>query len=405
MKIAIVGGSSQSTPSLFLTQEMRALLSILDVRLVGRSLVKLRAVKRALQVLCSERIRVQCHTDLSGLRDSKIVILQARYGGMPARARDETFPHQFGLCGDEGLGLGGLAAAFRSWPHLGSALSAVEQYCRSAHVLLMTAPLGILTRCARQTYPHLNVSGICELPWHTLVDLAAELMVEVEAIDFDYAGINHLGWFDRVETRGSDLIDAYARKRGSGSVFPSALDIATCKAVPLRYLRMHYNPERVLHDQQSVGCRAAALLRLEKRAFDAFGGGSSAEIKAALTRRPSPWYSYAVAPFISTIAGHNSDVTFFLSGANAGYISDLPDDDVLEKPFRFHNGALTEKKRVNPLPKMLLNQLQHFVEYERVAARAVLSGDPAESRSVLSTHPWMRNADIGALSEALSAAI
>ena len=101
MKVAIAGGSAASTPWLFDTPEIRRLQGRIEACLVGRSEQRLRAVKRAIEIVTGTTVAIS--TDASAFDGASLVVLQARYGGYAARARDERFPLRYGVCGDEGL--------------------------------------------------------------------------------------------------------------------------------------------------------------------------------------------------------------------------------------------------------------------------------------------------------------
>jgi 6-phospho-beta-glucosidase len=404
MKVAVVGGSAPSTPALFLAPELRALAGRLDVTLIGRSESGLRAVRRAVKILTGDAIAVECVTDLAGLDGAAIVVLQARYGGSESRARDELFPLRHGLCGDEGLGPGGLAAAWRSWPQLAHALETIVERCPQATVLLMTAPLSLLVRCARFAFPTLDVVGICELPWVTLRSVCASLSLEPNDVAFGYAGVNHLGWFDELHLRGIDLIPQYASQRDAA--FPSGDLIRSHSAIPLKYLHMHYHREDALNRQRAQPPRATELRSIQQRAMETFASAGSDEIVAALARRPTPWYTHAVAPFIAAMAGVPVSTVFFLSVPNDGYLPIMASDDVVEQPFVIAEGIRRRLPRHRNLGEPLAQTLQHFVEYERVAAHAVLAGKLSECANVLGKHPWIESStDVPALAADLIAAI
>lgn len=391
MKIAIVGGSASSTPALFLTREFLTLAGKLVITLIGRSEVRLHAVQRAIEMLTGGAVSVQCSTDLNDVQDASLVLLQARYGGYEGRARDELFPLRHNLCGDEGLGPGGLAAAWRSWPHVATALETIAQRCPFAKVLLMTAPLGLLVRCANAAFPSLDVVGICELPWVTLRSVCDALDVPVDKVQFSYAGVNHLGWFDRLRLGAEDLIARYASTRRD-SEFPSADLISVQHAIPLKYLRMHYEPADVLRRQRARPPRAVELQLIKQQAMQSFASGGRDEIVKALRRRPTPWYAGAVAPFVAAIAGLPTSTVFFLSTPNEDYLSFLAPDDTVEQPFTIESGLRCKLRRQCELPEPLVQTLSRFVEYERWAAQAVLINQLAACATVLSKHPWVRSA-------------
>ncbi|HEX3370426.1 MAG TPA: hypothetical protein VHS56_12670 [Candidatus Cybelea sp.] len=406
MKIAIVGGSAASTPALFMTPELRSLATQLDVTLIGRSEDRLAAVRRAIDILSRERIATRCATDFADLAGTDVVILQARYGGYDARARDESFPLRHGLCGDEGLGPGGFAAAWRSWPELSRALEAIHARCPRAKILLMTAPLSLLVRCALSAFPSLDVAGICELPWVTLRAACASLRAPVARVRFSYAGVNHLGWFDDLSVDGTNLVSQYAATCGDAS-FPTGRLIRATNAIPLKYLSLHYEPDVTLLRQRTQPSRASELASIQREAMKTFAAAGREEIVEALARRPTPWYADAVAPYVGALAGLPASTTFFLSLRNEGYLPFLAAEDVLEQPVVFHDGVRTRLERRTNLAPRLLQTLEHFVRYERLAARAVLADRIGDCANVLAEHPWLegRGVDVDALSADLLAAV
>jgi 6-phospho-beta-glucosidase len=312
MKLAIVGGSAHSTPNLFACDPIRALEDNLDVVLIGRSMGRLNAVARAIAMLAAPaefRITaaaVEQGGDVPSLRGADVVLCQARYGGYEARESDETFPHKFGLCGDEGLGVGGLAAAWRAWPALRETLESVRRHAPRARVILMTSPVGILTRCALFDFPDLWIAGVCELPWTTLSGACAVAAAGPDGATFEYAGVNHLGWFWNVFASGRDVVAAYAAARRDATDFPSSELIERLGAIPLKYLRLHYDAESVLRDQlASPRSRGRELLELQARADDVYRVADAPAIAALLRARATPWYEHAIAPLLGdTILSH-----------------------------------------------------------------------------------------------------
>ena len=407
MKLAIVGGSAASTPALFLTAQMQAIVTELETVLIGRSMRNLHAVERALRIAARiPQERVRSDTDYDAVRGSDVVLLQARYGGYDARARDETFPLKFGMCGDEGLGAGGLAAGWRSWPEIAKVLSAIRRLAPRARIVLMTAPLGLLVRCARRAFPDLDLVGICELPWATLQSICSRTSIPLECITFDYAGINHLGWFDSIQHGDVDVIDRFAQRcNASYETFPPQRLVRTLHAFPLKYLALHYQSDEVLKRQRAAPPRATELAAMRSRALAAFASDDVDEIIRALSIRPTPWYADAVAPYIAMLAGRPSQTVFFLSEENNGYLPQFAHDDVIEVPHEAHEGSLRRRSRTNTLSFLLEQTLRGFIEYERIAAEAIASDLRDKCACVLAKHPWAQQKEIDALSSELLGAI
>ena len=265
MKVVVLGANSISTP--WLVRYLARRSDAITLVLAGRRPERLAAIARASRIL-AEGSTVSVETAGAGcLSGADAVLIQFRVGGYAARRRDETFPLEFDLCGDEGLGAGGLAAAWRTWPVLHSALSDVSRICPRANVILLTSPLTTLVKVSRLAFPQLDVTGICELPFTTLSQIATW-----EALDWDYIGINHIGWL----------------------LFSSAPP-SRCK-----YLRLHYNRAEVLAEQKSrPGARADELTALESPVLESYALGNREEVQRAMrAHAPPDWYDAAVGPLL-----------------------------------------------------------------------------------------------------------
>lgn len=396
MKVAIVGGSAQSTPHLAAAPDFAALAGELELVLLARDPGALAAVARALAQLALPRRLAPRLCDAgadpaAALADADAVVLQARYGGYAARAFDEAFPLRHGIPGDEGLGPGGLAAAWRSWPRIDALLALVEARAPGATVVCLTAPLGILTHCARRARPALRFVGACELPFVTLRDACARTGADWRRAVFAYAGVNHLGWFDALACEGADLIARYAAARTGAADFPSGQLVAALGAVPLKYLRLHYDRARVVEEQRRAAPRALALEALRAESLAAFAAGGPAEIRAALAHRPAPWYEAAVAPLLAALAGRSVETPLFLTTANAGYLAELPADAVVEIPHTARRGSLERMPRGAPLPAPLRAELAALTRYEQLAAAAVTARSPGLLADALAAHPWVED--------------
>jgi 6-phospho-beta-glucosidase len=392
MKVVVLGGSSQSTPALwsYLTTHAEGL----RVVLMGRHAGRLQAVLRACRMLSEsssntiEWRRLDDPEAWNGLDDTRAFVVQVRNGGYAARDLDETLPLAYGVCGDEGLGPGGLSAGIRNWRSIEPLLKRISRTAPDAQVLLVSSPVGLLVRAAARMFPQLRVIGICELPWTTLLDIAAASGVPAEAIQFDYLGVNHLGWFYRLEHDGEDVVQKYARLRSLVTGFPSAALIRQCGAVPLAYLRLHYEREATLESQrQNARSRGAVLSEWSEQAFRVYAAGTREDIEHALRRRRSPWYPYAIGPFLAFLAGHAPRLPFFLSVTDCTE-PDFKPDDVLECAHVAESGRLRRLPRRAPVPSHLKQLLMRFVEYERLAARAVLTAGLPDIGTALEAHPW-----------------
>ncbi len=389
MIVTVLGGSAHSTPTLFDFLATQHDLPKLEFRLVGRSEVKLAAVRRASKiVLRKSNISVNCYRTNSkeigkALSGSDLVIVQPRIGALSGRLFDETFPLRHRLCGDEGLGLGGLSAAWRAWPIIKRLMALVGFVCPEAFILMVSSPVSLLTRLVCHSFPQLRIAGICELPWTTLKNVCESLHVPPSEVHFSYSGINHIGWFHSLSLGSRNLIDEYASTRLGSSEFPSGDLIRSCGGIPLKYLRLHYESIQMLEEQRTHPPRASVLLRLASDAFQVYRNGNRQEITRTLSRRPAPWYTDAIGPFILGCAGQPAGIPCFLSVGDQNF-------DVVEVPHENHAGTWVACKSTSPGPLRIQETLESFVSYERLAAEAVCSRDAQQLSVAVAAHPWIK---------------
>ncbi len=373
MIVALLGGSAHSTPHLAASGRLPAAT---ELRLVGRSSRRLAAVARAIGHLAPDMpCSAFAFDDLAqALTGADVVVVQIRVGGYRARAWDERFPHRYDSYGDEGLGAGGLAAAWRTWPVLAPLLATVARAAPAVPVLLLTSPIGILTRAARSAFPELDVRGICELPWTTLVERCRATGADPHTVAFSYAGVNHWGWFTALRDGRRDLIDA---------------------PLPLSYVELLLRPHLVRVRQRAAPARGDELARLAERAFAAYEGGPSAAIRAALARRPAPWYEHAVVPFLHGIGGADIATPVFLTTANARALPWLDDDDIVELPHRAHDGRWERLPASDdPAPVPTATIIRALVAFERAATHAVVARDREHLATALRAHPSFANTPV-----------
>ena len=398
MRVVIIGGSAQSTPALFEYLEGAMQTGALTVTLMGRDEMRLAAVARASRLLSGDAsINIDYATindarSAQALEGANVVILQIRVGGYAGRTHDETFPLRYGVCGDEGLGPGGLAAAWRAWPVIEPLISQIQTAAPEALLLIMSAPLGILTGAVARAFPRLRAVGICELPWTTLQDACRSCGEIPEEARFEYCGVNHMGWFHHITAGGRDLLPEYADARGQSEDFPAGKFIVEHEGVPTKYLKLHYHSQQSLEQQRRARrSRAQVLDELSRAAFPVYRSRPREEIKATLRRRATPWYTHAVGPLLLALLGQAVPIPFFLTKANDGYCSSFASDDVLEIPHKVENGALKRRVCSRPVPRHIAETTRAFVEFERAATTALPARDKTGIEHALRLHPWTRD--------------
>lgn len=382
--IAVLGGSAPSTPTLAQALSRSASRPV-TLRLVGRNPQHLRAVTRACAILCEgSRVSVAaCDVDRwrDAISGADIALIQVRQGGYAGRAFDERFPRTAGVPGDEGLGPGGLSAAYRTWPvlrHWLAELSSHAPYCR---IILVTSPGGLLVRLAHAEFPRLTVVHPCELPFLTLQELCASCEVPWEDASFDYVGHNHMGWFLRLKSGGTDVL---ARYRASGiATFPSSRLVSELGGFPLKYLRLHYEPLEVLREQAgALQARGDELVGIGERAHRVFAQGDLAAIQAAMSTRPARWHEGAVVPLIRAWMGDDIRVPLFLTRSDGA--AQLEERHHVARQGRVE--AVVAQSRVPPAMRAFMDRI---TRYEGLATIAIQNGSEADLEMALKEHPWV----------------
>jgi 6-phospho-beta-glucosidase len=366
----------------------------MEVVLASRSRRKLDAVTSASKLLVSGNITIRAQEigDNSWERildGSDCILIQIRVGGYEGRLFDETFPHKYGLCGDEGLGVGGLSAGWRTWPVVSGILDTIAKFSPRAFVIMLTSPLSLLVRAAL-AHTKLNVVGICELPWATLQKMSCLVGLQTRNVQADYFGVNHLGWFFNIRSRSEDLIEELASRADECS-FPTDKFLRAYHCLPTRYLRLHYEPKQVLMEQMSQKTpRAEALSNLQAEAYSAYESGEVRNVASVLEHRATPWYSQAVGPLLMAMASQRVEIPFYLSTPHGSYTSLLEPSDVVETAHQWVGGRLLRSPLTSALPEHVVENLVPLVRFERTATEAITSRKFPLLIEALSLHPWTR---------------
>jgi 6-phospho-beta-glucosidase len=301
-------------------------------------------------------------------------ILLVRVGGFAARAWDEEFPRRYGLVGDEGLGPGGIANAWRTLPKLEAIADAIRRTAPGARVINLMAPLGMTTRLLLNR--GVDGVGICELPAVTLQHWLSRAGAQPEEARWRYAGLNPLGWFWDVEAGGRDVLRLLLH-RGDVASSHYPLDGATLdrfQAAPLRYYYEIFDAEARarLHLERRPG-RARELSALAETLLERFASSPGADHPEE-DLRPTPWLDLAVAPIAAALLGGPPHAGF-ANVRNNGLIPELSGDLIVELPAGFTSGGVTPVGP-GPLPENVAAFLRKVGDAEMLAYTAAEQSDP-----------------------------
>jgi 6-phospho-beta-glucosidase len=409
-KVAMIGGGGVRTPLVIhgLVQATKQLgihtLCLFDVdrdrteiiARIGREIVRKAGVDFSITV----------SSDLeSAVEGAEFILSSIRVGGMSARARDERIAIEHGLAGQETTGPGGAAMALRTVPATLAHAKVIERIAPRAWFINFTNPAGLITQ-ALNAHTSLRVVGICDTPIELFHRIAESFGASPTEMQFDYAGLNHLGWVRRVLLRGQDVTasllndDTKLRSIYPGNLFDPVL-IRTLGLLPTEYLFFYYRQRIALANQEKAGAsRGQELERMNIELFQRLATESPADAletyRDYLQRRNASYMKLESEagsafgtekqqsdPFDAATGYHRialdvmtallSDIphTSVVNVPNHGAIDDLDADDVVEVPCEISRHGIVSH-RTGPLAESVRGLVLAVKAYERTSIRAAV---------------------------------
>ena len=150
------------------------------------------------------------------LAGADYVVLMIQVGGYkPSTVIDFEIPAKYGLKQTiaDTLGIGGIMRGLRTAPVLVDIAKDMEDVCPDALMLQYVNPMAINCLALSRFSPELKYVGLCHSVQGTAQDLANDLGENINDIDYDCAGINHVAFYTRFEKRHADgqMEDLYPR--------------------------------------------------------------------------------------------------------------------------------------------------------------------------------------------------
>ncbi|HSI92032.1 MAG TPA: 6-phospho-beta-glucosidase [Jiangellaceae bacterium] len=212
MKLTVIGGGGFRVPLIY-----RALLAdeagppVDEVVLHDLDAGRLRVITKVLEQLAGSSVRAPAVTatrDLDrALDDADFVFSAIRVGGLAGRVADERVARNLGMLGQETTGAGGVSYGLRTVPVALRIAEQVRHTAPDAWVINFTNPAGMVTEAMSAVLGD-RVIGICDSPRAMCRRVARAVGVAPELAQFDYVGLNHLGWLRRVDVAGRDVLPA-----------------------------------------------------------------------------------------------------------------------------------------------------------------------------------------------------
>jgi 6-phospho-beta-glucosidase len=397
MKVTVIGGGSTYTPELVEgLLSRREVLDLHEIHLVDTDADRLRVLGPFAQRMAAATagdVQVQWGSDRSeGIAGAGFVVSQIRVGGMAARERDEQLGREFGLIGQETVGVGGFANALRTIPVALDIAADVARYAPGATLLNFTNPAGLVTEaiCRHGDVPAI---GLCNVPWTVKAQVARALRVEPALVTFDYVGLNHLSWFRGVTVDGADRtaeVLAWLRARlerhateNEPAWTADAVDVF--EAIPNYYLLYYYETDAWVRHQALHPTRASEVMRIERALLAQYDDPSLTHKPPELSERGGAYYSEAAAALMADLTT-GAGTVHVVNAPNRGAIPGLRDDVVVEVSARVGSGEVTPLP-VAPLRPDVDALVRTMKDFELLTVEAAVHGDRESALRALVTNP------------------
>ncbi len=415
MKLSVIGAGSTYTPGLVLRwlDTRRERIPIDELYLYDIDPERLDTVGCFIQGMIQSEapeVKVVLTTDLkAAVQGSDFVIHQIRVGLNKQRHMDEHLCIQHGFLGQETTGPAGFVLALRQIPPSVEVARQVHALAPQAWLISVANPSGIVAEAIIK-HGHDRSIGMCHGGFFPRTRLAGALGVEEERVEFNYIGLNHLGWATQVYVDGKLLTTGqlqemaakiYAGWNKTELALPASFGHDFCPPVALsHYLTDYYmQNELVAEARQANVTRGDAVLEIEKVCLDYYREKAGKEVlpppilasrggKLEQKRRGeygAVGYSDGCLAVIDALL-HPEAQWIIVNILNQGAIGDLPDDAAIEVPAYVSNTGV-QRLIMGDLPIEIRGQIQSVKAYETMTVEAALTGDRRRALTALLSNP------------------
>ncbi|QNH47421.1 MULTISPECIES: 6-phospho-beta-glucosidase [unclassified Bacillus (in: firmicutes)] len=413
IKIVTIGGGSSYTPELVegFIKRYHELpvkeLWLVDIKAGQEKLNIVGALAKRMVEKAGLPIEVHLTLDRrKALKDADFVTTQFRVGLLEARAKDERIPLKYGVIGQETNGPGGLFKGLRTIPVILDIVKDMEELCPDAWLVNFTNPAGMVTEAVLRYTNLKKVVGLCNVPIGIKMGIAKALDVDVERIEVQFAGLNHMVYGLDVYLDGVSIMDQVLDELGNPNSQWSMKNIEAKNwepsfvkglgVIPCPYHRYYYKTKDMLEEEQKAaqekGTRAEVVQQVEQELFELYKDPDLSIKPPQLEKRGGAYYSDAACNLISSIYNDKHDIQP-VNTVNRGAIASIPAESAVEV-----NCIITKDGpkpiAIGDLPVAVRGLVQQIKSFERVAAEAAVTGDYETALVAMTINPLVPSDDI-----------
>ncbi|MEW6354807.1 MAG: hypothetical protein AB1696_00660 [Planctomycetota bacterium] len=323
-----------------------------------------------------------------------IIITLTVGGGKQDLVTVET-PLKYGFYQPVGdtLGPGGLMRIYSSYSTFKGFVTDMQKYCPQVLVINFTNPMTMVCRLMNRLSEHkVKVVGLCHGTWGITRQIAAKLNLDPREIKVVPAGVNHFIWFLKITHKGKDLYPQIRKdllEKTDGKLWPVTMELLRiygyypspgcshlAEFVPF-YLKSKETMEKYGLRQRDN--RETNRRKNEARKF-------CEDVVSGKKELPPLKDSGEMAMQIIRSTVNDLGKTYYANIPNKGYISNLPDEIVVEVPVRFRRNSF-EGVKVGPLPQGIKSLITPIIETQELGVDASIRGDRALALQALLSDP------------------
>ena len=320
------------------------------------------------------------------LQGADYVVVMIQSGGVAEFQQDYEIPMKYGVdqCIADTMGPGGVFRALRHIPNLVDIAKEMRELCPNAILFNYANPMAMCC-WALGRMPGLQFVGLCHGVQTTMDLIGSYTGVPKDEIDFVAAGINHMGWFLKLEHKGKDLYPILKKNFEKPGYYVNE----KVRAEVMRHFG-YFMTESTGHLSEYL-----PYFRKNQKALDrycdepAFGGATGAYYKycAMLAEKyaktdPLSIESTKLGPRSAEYCSHiieakETGQIFRLNGniRNDGYITNLPNGCCVEVPIYVDRTGL-HPTVVGNLPPQCAALNMTNVLVQGLTVEASFTGDP-----------------------------
>lgn len=236
--------------------------------------------------------------------------------------------------------------------------------------------------------------------------IAKALEVDVERIEVQFAGLNHMVYGLDVYLDGVSIMDQVLDELGNPNSQWSMKNIEAKNwepsfvkglgVIPCPYHRYYYKTKDMLEEEQKAaqekGTRAEVVQQVEKELFELYKDPDLSIKPPQLEKRGGAYYSDAACNLISSIYNDKHDIQP-VNTVNRGAIASIPAESAVEV------NCIITKDGPKPiatgdLPVAVRGLVQQIKSFERVAAEAAVTGNYETALVAMTINPLVPSDEI-----------